>query len=121
MSAPTTYQQIRPADENQPRDHELPPALVEAIHDSPEVMQPMARVYAARVLHEMFKESGAYTPGQKRDFLDICTRLGDLDPKKRQEEKQAGAGFTINITIPGQPTSGVTVQGEATAIALTDE
>lgn len=100
MTAPTSYQQLRPEDDDAPRGKKLPPALIEAIHDDPAEMTPLARVYAAHVLHEMFKESVTYTPSQKRDFLDLCTRLGDLDPKKRADDQAQTGGVVISINIP---------------------
>lgn len=115
-----TYNQIRPADQDDPRDGKLPPALVERIHDDPGQMAPVARVYAANVLHEMYKESGGYTPSQKRDFMDLCTRLGDLDPKKRAEE-QSGGGVTISINIPAlgsTPSSTLTIDQPATPATI---
>lgn len=96
--AGTTYQQLANADD----EDELPPALLEAIHEDPAKMAPMARKFAAEVLFDMFQESPSYTPAQKRDFVDICARLGDLDPKKRADNAEVGSKFSVTINIPQQ-------------------
>ncbi len=113
------YQQVRPDDPANPRSKELPPALVEAIHDSPTAMPPLARFYTATVLHEMFKESVTYTPAQKRDFVDLCSKLGDLDAKKRADDAAAGGGVSITINIPAignDPSSTVVIDQKAVVV-----
>jgi hypothetical protein len=107
----------RSADEQKGKD--LPPALVEAIRDDPNMMQPVARVYAATVMHEMFKESKGYTPAQKKDFVELCAKVGDLQPKK-DVAQNTGPAFSIQINIPGQPTTGVTIDANP-ALVVSDE
>lgn len=114
-AAGTSFRQI-PSKKNP--DDELPPGLVEEIHDDPAKMAPMARKFAAESLYEMYREMPSYTPSQKRDFVDLCARLGDLDPKKRAEVADTG-GVSITINIPQigtSPSSTLTIDQKAVVV-----
>lgn len=121
MSEPTFTPTIHiPRGDEDPRDGELPPALLDAIHDDPTMIQPMARVYLATVMHESFKESSGYTPAQKLAFAEFCNRVGISEPRKSQEVVATGPTFSVSISIPGLPTAGITVQGVATPVSDED-
>jgi hypothetical protein len=90
--------QVARGDED-PREKRLPPALVESIMEDPTSLQPLARMYTANMLHEMYKESSAYTPAQKQTFTELCAKLGALEPNKQQATNTAGPGYQLIINL----------------------
>jgi len=99
----------------------LDPRAIEEIHTDPSNAGALYRTMAIINDYEVYCMRTALTPAQRMEASSNWAKRGGLEQKQVADHGAGGAGFTINITIPGQPTSGVTVQGEATAIALTDE
>lgn len=106
---------------NDNRGKDLPPALVEAIRDDPAMIGPMARVYGATVLHDMFVLSKTFTPAQQKDFVDLCAKLGDMVPKQKVDAQAAGAQFSIQINIPAvedNPATSRVIEAQYEAVQL---
>lgn len=90
---------------------DLPPALLEAIRDSPEMMQPLARSMAAVMANDLFVSRAGLTAPQQQSLMESFAKLGNLHPKEAPAT-QVGAGYklVINIgTAPSETFTGTTV------------
>lgn len=100
---------------------DIPPALVEAIHDDPAAFAPAARVMALQTIHEMYVDRDVLTPTQKKDFAELLLKAGKIDGRGQEVSGAGQERFHITFNIPsapGQQSASISMAAEPEAPAL---
>lgn len=79
----------------------VPPALLEAVAEDPAAAQPVFRAKAVLMAHELFMRRDTMSTVQQIGLMENFAKLGNLTPKVALADGNSGAGFSINIVLPG--------------------
>jgi hypothetical protein len=100
----TTKHSLRP-------ELELPPMLVEAVHDDPAVFAPAARVMAFKMVHEQYVRRDELTFVQQQALAEMLLKAGKIDGKSAEVQSATGNGYQLVINIGGNTPSSETFKG----------
>jgi hypothetical protein len=97
----------------------VPPAIVDMVREDPEKLRQVARSMAAMNLHNLFQrvQNRDTSTKDRLEFQTLLNKMSGLDVK--ENAASTGAGFSINIVLPGHKDKTVTV--ESTAQQVDDE
>lgn len=91
----------------------LPPAVLEAISDDPEILMQLSRVQLAVVNDRMVKKLLATPDPSHAQYTAVSEQLRKTATLQSNANGTAGTGFSVNIVINPESTPAKVVSGES--------
>lgn len=100
---------------------EFSPAERQEFRDNKDAFKLVFRPVAAEMVREICEQDfPSMSQAQRIDWAAKLVEWSGAN-EKQQAQQQAGAGFSINITIPNAPDKSLTIEGTATKLPDTSD